>query len=47
MLPEIIDRLRRVQIVCQSAFDAIPRFDHEEGLIYCDPPYVHLHFPRM
>lgn len=41
MLPQIIDRLQRVQIVCQSAFDAIPRFDHVEGLIYCDPPYVH------
>lgn len=40
-LPAIIDRLRRVQIICQSAFDAIPRFDHTEGLIYCDPPYVH------
>lgn len=41
MLPQIIDRLRRVQIICQSAFDAIPRFDHNDGLIYCDPPYVH------
>lgn len=41
MLPQIIDRLRRVQIICQSAFDAIPRFDHKDGLIYCDPPYVH------
>lgn len=41
MLPQIIDRLRRVQIICQSAFEAIPRFDHEDGLIYCDPPYVH------
>lgn len=41
MLPQIIDRMRRVQIVCQSAFEAIPRFDHAEGLIYCDPPYVH------
>jgi DNA adenine methylase len=40
-MPEIINRIRRVQIICQSAFDAIPRFDHEEGLIYCDPPYVH------
>jgi DNA adenine methylase len=40
-LPEIIERLRRVQIICQSAFDAIARFDHPEGLIYCDPPYVH------
>ncbi len=40
-LPEIINRFRRVQIIRQSAFDAIPRFDHPEGLIYCDPPYVH------
>jgi len=40
-LPEVIDRIRRVQILCQSAFEAIPRFDHPEGLIYCDPPYVH------
>jgi DNA adenine methylase len=40
-LPQIIDRIRRVQIICQSAFDAIPRFDHAEALIYCDPPYVH------
>jgi DNA adenine methylase len=39
-LPEIIDRIRRVQILCQSAFEAIPRFDHPEGLVYCDPPYV-------
>lgn len=41
MLPQIVDRLRRVQITCQSAFEAIPRFDHPDGLIYCDPPYVH------
>jgi DNA adenine methylase len=41
LLPDIIHRIRRVQIICQSAFDAIPRFDHKEGLIYCDPPYVH------
>lgn len=41
MLPQIIERLRRVQIICQSALEAIPRFDHVDGLIYCDPPYVH------
>jgi DNA adenine methylase len=41
MLPQIIDRLRRVQIICQPAVEAIERFDHKEGLIYCDPPYVH------
>lgn len=40
-LPEVIDRIRRVQFICQSAFEAIPRFDHEEALIYCDPPYLH------
>ena len=40
-LPQIIARLRRVQIICQPAHIAIPRFDHPEGLIYCDPPYVH------
>jgi len=40
-LPEVINRIRRVQILCQSALEAIPRFDHPEGLIYCDPPYVH------
>jgi DNA adenine methylase len=32
-LPQVIDRLRRVQILCQSAFDAIPRFDHKDALI--------------
>jgi DNA adenine methylase len=41
LLPEIIERLRRVQIICQPASEAIPRFDHPDGLIYCDPPYVH------
>jgi DNA adenine methylase len=40
-LPQVVARIRRVQIICQSAFKAIPRFDHEEALIYCDPPYVH------
>ena len=40
-LPEIIERLRRVQILSQPAIDAIKRFDHPEALIYCDPPYLH------
>jgi DNA adenine methylase len=40
-LPQIIDRLRRVQIICRPAHLAIPKFDHPDGLIYCDPPYVH------
>lgn len=41
MLPQIIDRLRRVQITCQPALEAIDRFDHRDAVIYCDPPYVH------
>jgi DNA adenine methylase len=40
-LPVIIDRIRRVQIICQPATEAIERFDNPEALIYCDPPYVH------
>lgn len=40
-LPQIINRLKRVQILCQPAIDAIRRFDHPETLIYADPPYVH------
>ncbi len=40
-LPEIIERLRRVQLLSQPALEAIRRFDHPEALIYCDPPYVH------
>ncbi len=40
-LPEIIDRLRRVQILSQPAIKAIKRFDHPDTLIYCDPPYLH------
>lgn len=40
-LPEIIERLRRVQLLSQPAIKAIRRFDHPDALIYCDPPYVH------
>lgn len=38
-LPEIITRLKRVQIECLDALDIIPRYDTEETLFYCDPPY--------
>jgi DNA adenine methylase len=41
LLPQIISRLQRVQFTCQPAVDAIRKFDHFEGFIYCDPPYVH------
>ncbi len=40
-LPELIDRLRRIQILFQPAEEAICRFDHPDALIYCDPPYLH------
>jgi len=40
-LPRVIDRLKRVQILHQPAIKAIKRFDNEEALIYCDPPYLH------
>lgn len=40
-LPEIVERLRRVEILSQSAIEAIRRFDDADALIYCDPPYVH------
>ena len=40
-LPELIARLKRVQILHQPALTAIRRFDGPETLIYCDPPYLH------
>lgn len=40
-LPEIIERLRRVEILYQPAVDAIRRFDNPDALLYCDPPYLH------
>lgn len=40
-LPAIVDRLQRVQLLCQPALEAIERFDDADALIYCDPPYVH------
>ncbi|BBO34440.1 DNA adenine methylase [Lacipirellula parvula] len=41
MLPEIIARLQCIQILHRPAIEAINKFDYPEGLIYCDPPYVH------
>jgi DNA adenine methylase len=40
-LPEIAQRLLRVQIEHAPAIEVIKRFDSEETLFYCDPPYVH------
>lgn len=40
-LSEIVQRLLRVQIENAPALEVIQRFDSEETLFYCDPPYVH------
>jgi DNA adenine methylase len=40
-LPEIAERLLRVQIENRSALDVIELYDSPETLFYCDPPYVH------
>jgi DNA adenine methylase len=41
LLPEVMDRIRRVQILCRPALEVIAKFDRHDALIYCDPPYVH------
>ncbi len=40
-LPEIADRLIRVQIENRPAADVIRLYDSKDTLFYCDPPYVH------
>ncbi|MDW8080247.1 MAG: DNA adenine methylase [Thermoguttaceae bacterium] len=40
VLPLIIERLRRVQILCRDAFEVIPKWDSPDTLFYCDPPYL-------
>lgn len=40
-LPEIINRLQRVQIENAPAIEVIQRYDTEETVFYLDPPYVH------
>jgi len=40
-LPEIAQRLLRVQIENDTAVNIIKRYDTAETLFYCDPPYVH------
>lgn len=40
-LPEVHDRLSRVTIMHQNAFDLIPRFASDKSaFLYLDPPYV-------
>lgn len=40
-LPLIAQRLLRVQIENASAIEVIRRYDNQETLFYCDPPYPH------
>ena len=40
-LPEIAERLVRVQIENRPAEDVIRLYDHPKTLFYCDPPYPH------
>ena len=40
-LSEIVQRLLRVQIEHASANEVIKRYDNEQTLFYCDPPYPH------
>ena len=40
-LPEIAERLLRVQIENRPALDVIRLYDDPGSLFYCDPPYVH------
>ena len=40
-LPEIAQRLLRVQIEHDDAIKVIKRYDSEDTLFYCDPPYPH------
>ncbi len=40
-LPEIAERLLRVQIENRPAIEVIRLYDSPETLFYCDPPYLH------
>lgn len=41
MLPEVAERLLRVQIENRPAIDVIRLYDDRQTLFYCDPPYPH------
>jgi DNA adenine methylase len=41
MLPEIADRLLRVQIENRPAVEVVRLYDSPDTLFYCDPPYIH------
>jgi len=41
MLPNIAERLLRVQIENRPALEIIRLYDDRNTLLYCDPPYIH------
>ncbi|MBI2844481.1 MAG: DNA adenine methylase [Armatimonadetes bacterium] len=41
-LPQIAERLLRVQIENRPALDLIALYDSPSTLFYCDPPYLHM-----
>ena len=40
-LPEVAERLARVQVENRPALDVVRLYDDEGTLFYCDPPYLH------
>jgi DNA adenine methylase len=40
-MPDIAQRLLRVQIENKPAIEVIKKYDSEDTLFYCDPPYQH------
>lgn len=40
-LPDVHQRLRRVEIRNMDAIEFIRKYDHANCLFYCDPPYLH------
>ena len=40
-LPQIVERLRTVELSCRPAIEIIRKYDGPDTLFYGDPPYVH------
>ena len=40
-LPEWHERFKRVEVRNMDCCDFIRKYDHEQALFYCDPPYLH------
>jgi DNA adenine methylase len=40
-LPEVHERLRRVELLSKPAVEVIKKLDSPDTLFFCDPPYLH------